>query len=683
MPAAKTFWWTHAPFLRLLPLLILGILCAWYWQPALSTIALAGSFALLGTLGYPFLSKGLKYRLRAAAGGCLLLLLWALGAWLVHQENIRNHAHWFGQTYQQGDGLIAALDEMPVQKPRSLKAIARITHLVQNGRMIRATGHIILYFQKDSSAGQLVYGNRILLKKPLQPIQNSGNPGAFDYQRYCLFGGITHQVFLNETEYRTLPGHEGKWLQETLIRSRETIVAILQQHIRTPRERGLAEALLIGFKDDLDKGLVQAYSNTGVVHVIAISGLHLGLIYGLLVVVAKVLRRRGRVARFLFIAGGLWAFTLVAGAQPSVVRSAVMFTCMALGDLIGRKTSPLNTLAFSAAGLLCFNPFWLWDLGFQLSYTAVAGILIFYKPFYHLLYFPNKAIDALWQLVALTLTAQILTLPISLFHFHQFPVLFLITNLLAVPLSSGILYLEMALCIFHPITPLATAIGWLTEVLICFLNDYIMRLSTLPFALWDGFSFSVLQVVLLYAAIGSAGAWLLAKNKAALRYALCLLLLFAGLRTYSLWEAAQLNRLVVYHVPRHRAADLISGRQVFFRGDTALLHDGFERAFHLRPARILFRAGAVQPLEGKAFNFGGKTVLFYDSATRFPQMHCAVLVVSGKAEVPHRPPGLQPTQLVLDATVPQYRVQQWQRLSDSLGWPLHDVRTAGAFVMQW
>ncbi|WP_132051993.1 ComEC/Rec2 family competence protein [Pseudocnuella soli] len=683
MPATKTYWWTLAPFLRLLPLLMLGILCGWYLQLSITVIAVIGASALLCTFSYPFLSKGSKYRLRFLAGGSLLLLIWALGAWLVQKENIRNDSRWFGKSYKEGDGLIAALDEMPVSKPRSVKAIARITHLIQDGRMVSATGRIILYFDKEGNTENLVYGNRVLLQKPLQAIQNSGNPGAFDYRRFCLFQSITHQIFLKRNEYRSLPGHDGKGLQWALIRSRETIVGILQKHIQRPREQGLAEALLIGYKDDLDKGLVQAYSNTGVVHVIAISGLHLGLIYWLLVRIAGLLRRRGRVVRFLFIAGGLWAFTLLAGAQPSVVRSAVMFTCMTLGQLIGRQTSPLNTLAFSAAGLLCYNPFWLWDLGFQLSYTAVGGILIFYKPLYHLLYFPNKAVDWVWQLVAVTLTAQILTLPISLFHFHQFPVLFLITNLLAVPLSSGVLLLEMALCAFYWFTPLASAIGWLTEGLIRFLNDYIVRLSALPFALWDGFSFSVLQVLLLYAAIGSAGYWWLAKDKITLRYALAFLVLFAGLRSYNLWEASRLNRLIVYHVPRHRAADFISGRQVFFNGDTALLQDGFERAFHLRPARILFRAGAVQPVQGAAFRFAKKTIHFYDSAALFPNTAPAVLVVSGKAKLPRQINGLHPAQLVLDATVPPYRVQQWRRLADSLRWPLHDVRTSGAFVMQW
>ena len=156
---------------------------------------------------------------------------------------------------------------------------------------------------------------------------------------------------------------------------------------------GLAEALLIGYKDDLDKTLVQSYSNTGVVHVIAISGLHLGLIYWLLLMLFKPLQKRKlKWLRPVFILTGLWLFSLLAGAQPSVLRSAVMFTCIVLGDSFARKSSIYNTLALSALLLLCINPYWLWDVGFQLSYAAVLSIVIFMQPIYNWFYIKNKVL---------------------------------------------------------------------------------------------------------------------------------------------------------------------------------------------------------------------------------------------------------------------------------------------------
>src|SRR5262245_60738277 len=171
--------------------------------------------------------------------------------------------------------------------------------------------------------------------------------------------------------------------------SRTKVLNILRANIKGEKELGLAEALLIGYKNDLDKTLVQSYSNTGVVHVIAISGLHLGLIYWLLSWLCKPLQRgrNFKWLRLILILTGLWLFGLLAGAQPSVIRSAVMFTCIALGQSLTRKSSTYNTLALSAFILLCINPYWLWDVGFQLLYAAVLSIVIFMQPIYNWFYF--------------------------------------------------------------------------------------------------------------------------------------------------------------------------------------------------------------------------------------------------------------------------------------------------------
>jgi competence protein ComEC len=380
----------------------------------------------------------------------------------------------------------------------------------------------------------------------------------------------------------------------------------------------------------------------------------------------------------------MWAFAFLAGAQPSVLRSAVMFSCIALGELMTRKSAVLNTLALSAFGLLCYNPFWLWDLGFQLSYAAVASILVFYKPLYRRLYFPNKAVDWVWQLVALTLTAQVFTLPISLYHFHQFPVLFLATNLLAVPLSSLILLGEILLCLLWWLPAAASLLGNVLEALIRFMNAYVLRLDSLPFALWDGFFLSNAQVVLLYIILGCAGYWLLEKRNGALLASLSCLLLFTTLRSFYLLKAQTQQQLIVYNISKHSAADFICGRNIFFRGDAALLQESFEQNFHLKPARVALQATKVTPVQAPLYQAGAKKILFYSgNGDRLFDL-ADVIVVSGK----HTPPRnhvfqKNEIQVVLDATVPFYKTAQWQRLCGAVGWTLHDVKEKGAFVMKW
>ena len=392
----------------------------------------------------------------------------------------------------------------------------------------------------------------MVFKKSLQEIKSPGNPGGFDYKRYSLFQGITHQVYLKENEFEVLPGENKTWFNEFIFAGREKVISILRKNIKGEKELGLAEALLIGYKDDLDKTLVQSYSNTGVVHVIAISGLHLGLIYWLLLQLTLVLRKRKNInpiaigwLRPVIIITGLWLFSFLAGAQPSIIRSAVMFTCIVLGDSLTRKTSIYNTLAFSAFLLLCYNPFWLWDVGFQLSYTAVLSIVIFMRPVYNWFYIKNKLLDFIWKLNAVTLAAQILTLPISIYHFHQFPNYFLLTNFVAVPLSSFIVLGEILLCAVSFIPPIALFVGKILSWLIWLMNSYVERIEMLPFSLWDSLQISIPQAIFLMVAVAGFGYWLLEKNKTGFKYGLVALFIFFGLRSVSFIKANNQKKLIV------------------------------------------------------------------------------------------------------------------------------------------
>src|SRR6185295_2846749 len=256
---------------------------------------------------------------------------------------------------------------------------------------------------------------------------NSGNPAALNYERYCLFQGITDQIFLDKSDYFMLPGRNTNFFQQCLFSARNAALHTMQQNIHSPKELGIAEALLIGYRNDLDRDLVQAYSNTGVVHIIAISGLHIAIIYAALLMffaLFKPSKAKKWIQPFMIL-GVIWLFTLIAGAAPSVLRAAVMFTFILAGKFLGKSGNIHNTLAASAFVLLFVNPFYLWDIGFQLSYTAVFSIVIFFSSVNGLLYFRNRFLRWLWQLGAVSLSAQIFTLPLVVYHFHQLPLLFL------------------------------------------------------------------------------------------------------------------------------------------------------------------------------------------------------------------------------------------------------------------
>lgn len=613
-------------------------------------------------------------------------LLATVAMCLVQRQDVRNHTNWFGNKRDATNGLLLTLQEPLVEKPASYKAVATAEKIACNDSVFAVRGKVLLYFKKDAAAG-LQYGSQVWVFKKVQPIKNSGNPGGFDYERYSLFQGITHQSYLTAADFIVLPTRKITWYQAAVFEARARIISILRTYIQGQRETGLAEALLIGYKDDLDKTLVQAYSNTGVVHIIAISGLHVGLIYGLLLLLTKPLRtRRLRWLRCMIVLAALWGFGFLAGAQPSVMRSVVMFTVLAAGVVLQRNTSVYNNLALSALLLLCWNPFWLWDVGFQLSYTAVLSIVVFFKPVYNGVYFQNKALDAVWKLIAVTLAAQVLTTPISLYYFHQFPVLFLFTNLVAVPLSSFILLGELLLCVLFFIPSVAQVFGWVTTGAIRLLNDYIERLEGLSFSVWQNISLSAVQTVLLLLFITGLSVWLLERKRPGFWVGLSCLLLFAILHTVSVLQASGQQKLVVYNSAKRAAIDVFAGREAWFVGDAALLQNDPALKLHLQPSRVAHRIRSVHPLHAKAFTFCGKRILMLDTAILLPTFskpHIDLLVLSKnpKLYLKNLVTAFNVEQVVIDASVPRWKARLWQQDCDLLRLPCHDVTQNGAFVM--
>ena len=618
-----------------------------------------------------------------------------MGGLLSWYKNIQHDKNWFGKKYKNENALIVTLIENPVEKTRSYKANASVEYILQKDSSIKTKGTIILYFKKDSSLSTLEYGSQLIITKPLQEIKNSGNPGGFNYKRYSLFQGITHQLYLKKTEFEILPITNKKVFKQFINTSRGKVLRILRKNIKGEKELGLAEALLIGYKDDLDKTLVQSYSNTGVVHVIAISGLHLGFIYWLLLMLFKPLQKRKlKWLRPVFILTGLWLFSLLAGAQPSVLRSAVMFSCIVLGDSFARRSSIYNTLALSALLLLCINPYWLWDVGFQLSYTAVLSIVIFMQPIYNLFYTKNKVLDLILKLNAVTIAAQILTVPVSIYHFHQFPNYFLLTNFLAVPLSSLILLGEIILCVVSFIPAIATLIGKILSWLIWVMNSYIERIEILPFSLWDGLQISILQTILLFGVATGLGFWLMEKSKTGLKYALAALFGFVVLRTMSFIQANNREQLIVYNVPQKRAIDLIDGRKYHFAGDPDLLADDFIRNFHIKPSRVLHRIEPAMNFESyqqqeNLITYNRKKIMTISETKYFAPLDEKILVdllvISGNPKLYFNKLAetFSVKQVVFDGSCPAWKISYWKKDCDSLQIPIHDVSEKGAFVMNF
>lgn len=685
--------WKESPFIRLVIPLLAGITCQWYWP--FSTLLLWLFFAFSAVALWLFSAQPLsrQYRAQWYNGVWLNAMLFATGSLLLYYKDIRHQKTNITSQYAVGKVVLVTIEEPLSEKDRSYKSIASVQAVLSGHSVSKARGKILLYFQKDDAVQHLHYGTQLLLYKALQPVKNTGNPGCFDYQRYCTFQGISYQVYLKRSEYVALKIENENLFRKYLFSTREKIIALLKKYIPGPKESGLAEAMLIGYKEDLDKSLVQSYSNTGVVHIIAISGLHLGLIYWLLTLLCKPFSKRksGRVMQPLLIIAGLWLFSCIAGGSPSVLRSAVMFTCLVIGSHLNRKTSVYNSLAASAFLLLCYDPFWLWDAGFQLSYAAVLSLAIFYKPVYYLLFIPNKILDAVWKSVCVTLAAQLLTVPVSVYHFHQFPNLFLLANLLAVPLSSIIIIGEILLCLVSMFPLLATGVGYLLHHTIYWLNTFIEQVSALPFATMNDLQISLPQLICLYLFISAMAWWLLQNRKVGLPISLMAMLLFFVFRTVDIWNARRQKKIIVYNIPKHSAIDIMIGQQYFFKGDSALQQNDLLQKFHLQPCRLLHRVINLNTTgkllsEKNFFRFGNTSFLLIDQplnlegVTPKTSVDLIILLNNPTVSMAQLTSVFNCRQFVFDASNPAWKVARWQQECDQLRLPAFSVADQGAFV---
>lgn len=683
--------WKNIPYIRVLLPLIAGILCGWYFSLHWQVGLIAAIIAFPVFLYLQFSSDRSRFYNSWLAGLSFNIIFISLGIALVWLQQKPHQPNWAGHFYKEGDVVQLRLLEPLSEREKTYKALAEINVVYHNRNGKRVTGRAIIYFRKDSIIPALHYGDVILVRGNLQEIKNAGNPGGFDYKRYALFNGITHQLFVKSNEYKKLPQQQTSLFWKKMYDARGYILKTIRKYVKGEMETSIAEALLIGYRDDLDRDLVQAYSNTGVVHIIAVSGMHLGLIYGLLMFLFKKLNRnrRMKITRALLVIVLLWLFSLLTGASASVLRAVLMFTAIVGAEVLDRKGNIYNSMAASSVALLLFNPFLLWDVGFQLSYAAVLSIVLFMKPIYHWFSFQNKLLDWFWKLNALTLSAQILTLPLCMYHFHQAPTLFLITNLVAVPLSSLGLYALILLMIISPVNIFANATGWLITKMLWLMNQFILWVDHFTFAVVDGIQHSPIQTILLYLIIATAGVWLIQKKKSALRLALFFVTVCFAVQFYYQFSTAKQRKLVVYNLSQHTAIDFMLGDQYYFVGDSILLKDGFLRNFHLKPSRIAHRTyhqPNINPATNKTWTVHNKTIVHINQSYRYDStknITADVVIISQnpKLYLHQLAKTINCKLLVFDSSNPQWKLKYWKADCEKLNIHYFCTSEQGAFVM--
>jgi competence protein ComEC len=692
----EIFIWKKAPFLRLLIPVICGIILQFYCQFQIDIIAAFLAIFISAIVAFSFLSEVIRFRFRLLQGIFISLFLLAFGSLLAWKKDVRNHHDWYGQYDDSTNFITGTISEPPVEKAKSYKALITVQTVINKEVHENLEGKVLVYFAKDSASAKLKYGDRIIFKKQLQAIKNSGNPNAFDYAQYCAFQQIFQQVYLKKNEWVLLKEKNTSW-KTIIFKTRDYVLKTLEKYISGDNESSLAKALLIGYRVDLDKDLVQAYSNVGVVHLIAISGMHLALIYYFLVwIFAKIpFIKRSKVSGLFLILFCLWFFALLTGAPASVLRSAVMFTFIAIGHSFGKRNSIYNSLSISAFLLLCYDPFMLWDVGFQLSYLAVLGIVIFQKYIYNWFYFKNKILNAGWKIASVSLAAQLLTLPLCIFYFHQFPLLFLLSNMIAIPLSTLALWGCIAIVTMSAIPLAALYLGKLVGGVIWLLNHFVILIDSIPFSLWNGLSISIAGTVLLYFIFICFSAYFIKRNKSILRIAFVATFVFVSMNAYSKWKTFNQRKIIVYNISKHRAIDFIRGNEYHFVGDSDLTENSLLANYNIKPSRI-----ALMPDNNSDFRnflhvresfyqFYNKKILIADSAFNYyplrKKINLDYIIISKNPQlaVSDLFKNFNCKNYVFDASNSWWKIEQWKKECEELHLHFHSVAEQGAFVINF
>lgn len=550
--------WRAAPFVRLVPPLALGIGLATFYSYSIPTLFIA--LLLLGLLLLQ-LRKPLPHQ-QWYFGILLSCFLFCLG-YALHQGQIARHYPSSLQEWEK-QRLTAVGKVLKTERGRKYTRIGLQLQqaLAEDGVGHQLDGRILLYLPDTTTSFKL--GDKIEFQGQIQPIPGPGNPKAFDFAAFMRSQGYYIQSFVKEGQWRHSPNPKAAWIQRHTLELKRYCLSILRKHLPTTETYAIGAALITGHRSALSPSIRDSYAKTGAMHVLAVSGLHVGLIYlGLQHLFGLFGSWYGR-WKWIRVGGlllGIWSFVYFTGATASVVRAGCMFSFIIVGQSLKRYTNIYNTIAASAFCMLLVNPQLLLNIGFQLSYLALLGI-VFFQPFiYRVLYCPNRLLDYCWKLSSVALAAQLTTLPISLFYFHQFPVYFLLSGLVVVPAAMLILGLGLGLFMVDLVPFLGQLLGHLLQLTIKGMNAVIFFLEGLPFSTIQDVWISKGILLSLFATIFLIGIYFL-RPKTQISFALALLLIaLAGQISWQSWNRYQQRELVIYQVKGQTVVDCISGRR--------------------------------------------------------------------------------------------------------------------------
>ncbi len=599
-------FWNKFAFVRLVVWMSAGIILGTFLDDYSSIACVLFIISTVIYLLYQFFkTKYFSLQSELTTGVLAFLICLSFGYVNVHQKAQKHDAnHLLHYTFSEVTSFKAILKSKPKTTEKTKGFTAAINAVKIDSVWHSYHGKAMLYLEKDSAINSLRYGDEIVVNSRISALESPKNPLEFNYKRFLGFKQVYFQQYItNEDVYKTKSG-KGNTLVGWSIETSDYLSGLLEAYITTPQSLAIAKALTLGVKDDLDDTLTHAYAAAGAMHVLAVSGLHVGIVFLLISLLFKPWKHRAK-GRFVFALCsllGLWAYAFITGLSPSVLRAATMFSFIIVGQAFKRHTNIYNTLAASAFVLLVFNPFLIFSVGFQLSYLAVIGIVFFQPRIYKLLIFRAKILDKIWAITAVSIAAQLATAPLALLYFHQFPTYFFISNLVVIPAAFIILNGSIALLLVSWWEPVAQFLGMLINGIIETVNYLIIIFQQLPVNTIDGVYITSIETWLIYFSLAFIAFFI--NQKRIFYWKLAFFGIFLGCLSVSLRTIASADEKVftVYDTQNNYALAIRNGASQYLSIAQALIDDKNKLRFHVYPSQLQAGIANFRPDEFNPIN---------------------------------------------------------------------------------
>jgi len=545
-------------------------------------------------------------------------------------------------------------------------------------------GKILLNIKRDSFEKILNIDDLLLISSKIKKIYSPLNPHQFDYSMYMKSLGIHNQIhssyqsFLNQSKGKlTLRGQASK--------IRNHFIKKLKESALTPNEIAIVQALILGKKKDINKQLYSDYAAAGAIHILAVSGLHVGIIYFILIALLRPLKRllKYELIIAIIIVISLWGFAFLTGLSPSVIRAVTMFSFFAFAKAINRETNTINTLFLSYFTLLIINPLWLFHIGFQLSYLAVLSILCL-LPLFNKVYCPkNYFARKIWDIFTVTLAAQTGVFPLSIYYFHQFPGLFFMTNLIILPFLGVLLGGGIILIILSIFNILPDWFSLSYNFLIKFMNSCIHVIANQKLFLFQNITFSLYKVFASYLLIISIILfWNYQNRKNTLFFVVGLSVLFS-VSIFDNYSNSK-NELIVFHKNKQSIIGNKNNSVLNLYTSDSTLNMG--NSYPIKAYKVAKGITGYSEIKSPyIFKYNEKLILVLDSLGIYPDSYkidIVLLTYSPKINLNRMLEGLQPKMIIADGSNYKSYVKRWKKSCAKKNIAFHFTGTDGAYIIK-